>query len=540
MEKPTDKSLNRKQNFFSEWLEKLQQESWQLELLISGLALFGIWESKSVLYRIEYYVAVNSISEIDDIAGLFTSLLWASWYIFLLNLLIHIIIRGFWIGAIGLRYVSGDIDYQDLNYSERFTTFFKKRTGSFDEYIERLEKISSVLFSFTFLLFFMLLSFVLYIVVWIIIFSIIDYLFPLQSGVTPVIHIAVGVLYWLIGFIVLIDFFTLGAFKKISEKSISGFYFYIYRFYSAVSLSFIYRPLLLNFIDNKYTRRLFFLSIPYSIIFIGLTTLGVNKFIYFPSFEERSLFHSEMVEETINWRYYDDLRNDYHRSFDPQSEDLRKTKIQRISLANYEVRDMFLKFFIEYKDSDNDFIGQEVENEKIYAYRKKGLKYLFNRRRNKDENFDNISQNEYKELQLATKIILKEELPENVDASILEEYKSYKKEDLSKMRKGVIAKYDLIKADYQLKKLQKIKKRQLSQYEFYLDGIPLNKGDLDCKFYIHPNMREKGLLCYLNIDSLEYGGHILDMHKNIQRKSLKRNTVTTKTVKRNIPFRKIK
>ena len=27
---------------FSQWLEKLQQESWQLELIISGIALFGI------------------------------------------------------------------------------------------------------------------------------------------------------------------------------------------------------------------------------------------------------------------------------------------------------------------------------------------------------------------------------------------------------------------------------------------------------------------------------------------------------------------
>ena len=32
---------------FSQWLEKLQQESWQLELIISGIALFGIWEART-------------------------------------------------------------------------------------------------------------------------------------------------------------------------------------------------------------------------------------------------------------------------------------------------------------------------------------------------------------------------------------------------------------------------------------------------------------------------------------------------------------
>jgi hypothetical protein len=30
---------------FKEWLEKLQQESWQLELLISGFVAFGIYSA---------------------------------------------------------------------------------------------------------------------------------------------------------------------------------------------------------------------------------------------------------------------------------------------------------------------------------------------------------------------------------------------------------------------------------------------------------------------------------------------------------------
>ena len=47
-------------NIFTEWLEKLQQESWQLELLISGFALFGIWESRDILESFTNFLAVNS------------------------------------------------------------------------------------------------------------------------------------------------------------------------------------------------------------------------------------------------------------------------------------------------------------------------------------------------------------------------------------------------------------------------------------------------------------------------------------------------
>lgn len=522
-----DTTSNRKQNFFSEWLEKLQQESWQLELLISGLALFGIWESKSTLYKIEYFIDVNSISEIAMIADLFTSLLWTSWFIFLFNLLIHIIIRGFWIGAIGLRYVSGDIDFDDLNYSDKFTAFFKKRIGSFDSYIERLEKISSVLFSFTFLLFFMLLSFVMFVVVWIILYSILNHFFPEQPGKAPVVIITFGFIYWLIGFLVMIDFFTLGAFKKINEKYISGFYFYIYRFYAIVSLSFIYRPLLLNFIDNRYTRRLFFLSIPYTLILIGVRTLDVSKFVFFPSYETKSSFHTEMVEESVNWRYYDDLREEYHRTFDPNREDLLKEKIKYISLANYECDQDYLKFFVEYIDEDNDFL--ELEGDKITPFRKKGLMHLFSRESVQDEGLEAIEKRELAEILLVTKVIRKKDLPADADPKLIEKFKDFTKDDIKEARNLVTEKYDELKSIYQVEKIKKIKRKLLTRFEFYIDGNQIDEK-LDCRFYIHPNMREKGLLCYAPIDSLAYGGHMFDMH----RKTKKR------TRKRNIPFRKIK
>ena len=153
-------NLSQKQ-FFSEWLEKLQQESWQLELLISGFALFGVWESHGFLIYIQDYIAAHTFGQLEQVLQLIIYALLVGWVIFFTNLLIHIIFRGLWIGAIGLRYVSGDIEYDKFNYSEPFTKHIRKKVGDFDSYIEQLEKISSVLFSYTFLLFFIFLSFIL-------------------------------------------------------------------------------------------------------------------------------------------------------------------------------------------------------------------------------------------------------------------------------------------------------------------------------------------------------------------------------------------
>ena len=76
--------------------------------------------------------------------------LYASSFIFLFILLIHVILRGLWIGSPGLRYVSGEIDCENLGYFEKFTHFLKEKSGSFNRYISQLENICSTLFALAF------------------------------------------------------------------------------------------------------------------------------------------------------------------------------------------------------------------------------------------------------------------------------------------------------------------------------------------------------------------------------------------------------
>jgi hypothetical protein len=75
---------------FRKWLEKLQQESWQLELLISGFALYGIYESKSFISEINLYS--DKVSN-PFFINVLTTLLNVGWKIFFINLLVHVILR---------------------------------------------------------------------------------------------------------------------------------------------------------------------------------------------------------------------------------------------------------------------------------------------------------------------------------------------------------------------------------------------------------------------------------------------------------------
>ncbi len=515
-----EQDIINKKNFFSEWLEKLQQESWQLELLISGLALFGIYESEGLILSLQYYHEVNSVSSIDFHLGTFVALLWASRLIFLVNLLFHIVIRGFWIGAIGLRYVSGDIDFDNLNYSERFTRFYKKKIGSYDEYIEKLEKFSSILFSFTFLLFFMLLSFFAFNLFFVIIINALESFLDLREESSGI-PIVFGILYYGMGFIVFIDFLTLGAFKKIEDKLVSGIYLWIYRFFSAISLSFFFRPLLLNFIDNKYTRKLFFLALPYTVMLFTLSGFYSERYDYFPSFDLGDSYQSHISEASINYVNYDDLRREHYMTLEALGKRVSRTKISRASINHYEFDHNNLSLFIEYREDDNDLLDSLGIS--LDPFRKGGLRHKIMDESHKDEGMAELIKQEVSEIKLINKLLRKDELTQE-DSALLKRYGDLDG-DLSGVKSSIRSHYAIERNDYMKDKIKLVKSEFLKLAEITIDQEDV-KDDLECKFYIHPNMLEKGILCHYNLDTLAYGEHLIRVMKN--------NRV------RRIPFRKIK
>lgn len=260
---------------FKKLLDKLQQESWQLELLISGFAIFGLFSLKGYIFDI---YAQNpqeaNIYKISLLASATPIIL-----ILLFNLIVHVLLRGLWIGALGLRYVSGDIDYDELNYSEKFTSYLKRKVGSFDKYISRLEDYCSVMFAVSFLMVFYIIGITLLMIT----FAIANHYFNLYKGpfasVLYTIGNGIGIIF-LIGLVLtFIDFITQGFLKK--KKWLSKIYFPFYRVFSILTFSFLYRPLVYNFLDNKFGKRISVLLFPlYLIIFSATgTTYNTSNYI---------------------------------------------------------------------------------------------------------------------------------------------------------------------------------------------------------------------------------------------------------------------
>lgn len=491
---------NPKQSF-KEWLEKLQQESWQLELLISGFAIYGIYASKDFIAQLDYYTDNNLSGELRLLGFIIVFILQKGWIIFFLNLLVHVILRGLWIGAIGLRYVSGDIDYKSLNYSETFSGYLKRKVGSFDDFIESMEKSCSVIFAYTFLLFLLLMSMMLFILE----VMILVYLSQKFGGDNVVI---VGLLslvwmfFFVLGLIVFVDFIALGVLKKTRDGALSRIYLQVYRFYSFITLSFLYRPLLYNFIDNRYTRRLFFFSLPYiALVIFGEGLITNHRLAYLPDtgyqLETATGIHAE---------YYDDLRinNLYFKENDRFR--LTHEQLQFITLEKFEVDSELTSFFIAL----NKDLEIEMANKSLLTpFRNKGFNFSFLQKINKDPYTQNIQKamsQDMKELYEKRRNAKREFQKSGNDAT--QKYLDSLVMEINDREMGWRIKIEETKKAA----AEKILKTYLSFFTVYLDEqiLPVQK----CFFTRHPHNNEEGIRCYVHLDSISRGLHTFKFVRN--------------------------
>lgn len=278
-----------KKQHVGDWLEKLQRESWNLELLVSGFSIFLLIQaSEGMLWVLDFVNLHISLSgNMEGVMRTFIiTLILASW-VLTFNLIVHVFLRGFWIGTVGLRSVQGNIDLDKLGYSEYFTEKLKKRVPSLDNMLERLDTLSSVIFAFTFLVVFMMLSMFLYfsslsLFTYIFIFGLSEFISTESDlGIILFNVVEISVLFSLfLGLIYFIDTLSLGFFKR--YKWISKIYFPIYRVIGVITMAGIYRSIYYSLI-NRFSKNKIRLALGvYLIMFFLIPFFKFDQYIFYP------------------------------------------------------------------------------------------------------------------------------------------------------------------------------------------------------------------------------------------------------------------
>ncbi|WP_456457724.1 hypothetical protein [Reichenbachiella sp.] len=321
----------------SDWLNKLERESWQLELLVSAFTIFLLIQAtisfEGFITELEYQFDLTSGQY--SMLYLFIGLLYKSLEALTFFLIAHLMLRGFWIGTIGLRSVQSKIDFSSLNYSEFFTEKLRKKVISLDQLVIKLDEICSVIFAFAFLVISILLAFGMYLIFFSIVAVILNALADISEWMDSVVTVlALTILPMLLisGLIYMIDYFTLGFFKKI--RWFSKIYYPFYRLYNLVTLSVLSRSIYYYMI-SKFSKKRIRLVYGIAAFFLTFTMLF--------EFDQHPYYPDDDHELYMSSNYYDNLR--------PSDE-----FIYSASLESDMVNNSFMKLFLRYDASDNSMI----------------------------------------------------------------------------------------------------------------------------------------------------------------------------------------
>jgi len=136
------------------WLQRLKDESWEAELLVSAIAIFGTFQLFDVIDW-----GTNKFIDILDpsqylvgyaiiFLGLFAISILASMFV------IHFFLRAYWIGLVGLNSVFPDYSIDDSAYSKIYTEKILSILPKLEDSIKKVDEFCSVIFSvaFSFLL----------------------------------------------------------------------------------------------------------------------------------------------------------------------------------------------------------------------------------------------------------------------------------------------------------------------------------------------------------------------------------------------------
>lgn len=282
----------RRPESWTEWLDRNQHETWQMELLLTGFVILLLSQLRGPMYA---YLATlqtnmassNALSTAVYVFGIFVR---SVWLITFSSLILGVALRALWISAIGLRSISGEIELEELGYAPVFLAFLQRRLPRYDDYILRLEQLCSSVFGLTFLTGFAALGLVVAILAFQALFLLPLRLLPDLPDDTPVIlWVVFGVfLVVLVVTLVAVDFFTGGAIKQV--RGMSKVYYPLYRVVGWLTAARLYRPLYYNFIDNKLGRFAVFAIVPYGIILITVANFDGSSF-------------SENLPTPSNYRY---------------------------------------------------------------------------------------------------------------------------------------------------------------------------------------------------------------------------------------------
>ena len=325
-----------KKNEHPDWLKALERESWQPELLISGLAIFAAIQFPTYIGDVQDYMAFNFDKEVFGYGVILTSYLNIASYAIAINFSIHFILRVFWIGVLGLMSVYPEgIKFEKYPYGgTHFVGKLRKKLASLKEFSLQLDRICSIIFSLSALIVLSLVSACILVSSILGLSLLVKFLLPNYyddhyNGITMMIF---GGIILFFSVILALFNYTKLKYTSFAEK----YHFPIYWTFSTVVFNVLNRPfhyISLTFSTNNLAGKM---NIALGVYIVLLSSILVlNAKMQHGGIETRQFYGEKSNAFALNPMSYDNLRPEYRY-------------VTRPSIPSDVIEGKFLKLFIPY------------------------------------------------------------------------------------------------------------------------------------------------------------------------------------------------
>ena len=282
------------------WLQRLKEESWEAELLVSAIAIFGAFQLFGIVdwgtnrfidflhpdqYFLGYAIAYCGLLAVSMVACMFV---------------IHFCLRSYWVGLVGLNSVFPDYSVEDSFHSKIYTEKFTALLPTLKDSINRVDELCSVIFASAFCLLLVYAYFALLLTFGLFAFNFLSNYIPASTVLIPV---------YLIGVLMFSNFILsmIANLKRFKDyEKLQLMYFWNTYILNLLTLGPFYKSILQitmifgsNFKKNKSLGILvmvFFLcGMSYSLFAIGQTKL--MYLIYSDFFEDTTRAYSENYKD---------------------------------------------------------------------------------------------------------------------------------------------------------------------------------------------------------------------------------------------------
>ncbi len=322
-----------------DWLKSLQENSWELELFISGGAIFTLFQVS------EYLIQVSSnIGHVMILPGRTIILFIVVYAVKLLTFgfVFHLLLRAFWVAMVFINFVYPQgVNSEMIRWKKPFKVDLDERSDLYKP-IMAVDKLSGIVMFLSIMSTFILFGLIFLIIVFLII--IFSGLLPnqLRMFLLNYVFLTSFILYF-------IDLLSFGMLRRIPILSYIVFPFF--KLYDYLSFRFVFDRALLTYGTNINRWRAFLFSTVFAFAALVATYISVQKPMHWPNVFDQRSYRFQMANNPPLDFYEDEF------------DDLK------VSIPSKIISDNFLDVKVAYWVLDNVMIEklEKPENEKLFS-----------------------------------------------------------------------------------------------------------------------------------------------------------------------------